>query len=157
MTRPLSSYSGMIAAFSSVAATVAVPMAFVTALSVSVAQTAHAQSFPYNASYNGESSILTAAEQTNANAATLQYWRDWRTNYIAQFGSNSKRVLFQETDGSSDRTVSEGIGYGMLLCVFMNDTSDHAIFDDLFPILQRPSQRQRTHELQTASQWHSDQ
>lgn len=93
----------------------------------------HAADFPYNSAYNGESSILTSSEQSSANSATLQYWRDWRSNFIVPFGSNSKRVLFQEPDGSSnDRTVSEGIGYGMLLAVYMNDSGDRAVFDDLF-------------------------
>ncbi len=123
----------LFSALAAVTGAVITPALLIIALTVSASNAAHAQSFPYNASYNGETSVLNSGEQGDANAATLDFWHKWRDRWIVQFGSNSKRVMFQEPGTSiQDETVSEGIGYGMLLCVYMNDTDDHGRFDDLF-------------------------
>lgn len=66
-------------------------------------------------------------QASNPNHDSIQvYYQRWKDKYITAEGCRKgRRVLFD--DGKS--TVSEGIGYGMLLGVYMNDRK---LVDDLY-------------------------
>lgn len=83
--------------------------------------------FPYNITYMyGLGS--QADDQEQAAAMLLNEWDEWKSQRITSSGAGGfKRV---QRDGASNYdTVSEAIGYGMLLSVYFDD---RALFDDLY-------------------------
>ena len=83
--------------------------------------------FPYNITYMyGMGS--QADDQEEAVTMLLNEWNEWKSQRITASGAGGfKRV---QRDGSTNYdTVSEGIGYGMLLSLFFED---RALFDDLY-------------------------
>jgi endo-1,4-beta-D-glucanase Y len=68
--------------------------------------------FPQNKT-SGMCSITTYA---NASAAVQSVYTYWKTNFVVAAGSGL-RVLFN----NEGQTVSEGVAYGMLIAVYMND------------------------------------
>jgi endo-1,4-beta-D-glucanase Y len=78
------------------------------------------QSFPANKVFNYG---LMAANRNSQNA--LDSYNTWKTNFIEACSNNRYRVKFD----NSAQTVSEGIGYGMLLTAYKGDQS---IFDGLW-------------------------
>ncbi|MGC8765112.1 MAG: glycosyl hydrolase family 8 [Brevinematia bacterium] len=57
----------------------------------------------------------------------IQEYQEWKSVYVVDAGNGMLRV--QRDAGSDYDTVSEGIGYGMLLAVYFND---QATFDGLY-------------------------
>ena len=86
---------------------------------------ASAQTFPYNVNYPyGLASQGIAPDQSAANAQTQSDWAIWKQRWVSSSGAGDYglRVLFDADPdtGSSpgntnDRTVSEGMGYAMLV------------------------------------------
>ncbi len=84
-------------------------------------------SFPYNASYPYGLSSLTD-DQTAANNLLLSEWEQWKSAHITSNGARGfKRV--QRDAATSYDTVSEGLGYGMLLAVYFGEQQ---LFNDLY-------------------------
>lgn len=83
--------------------------------------------YPYNASYQyGLGS--QADNQDEANDMVLAEWDQWKSQRITSSGAEGFRRV--QRDGSTNYdTVSEGIGYGMLLAVYFDDKS---LLDDLY-------------------------
>jgi endo-1,4-beta-D-glucanase Y len=82
--------------------------------------------FPQKAQYNGN--IITDADAID----TIQnYYQYWLSKYYEESGDGSlARVRWDELD----KTVSEGIGYGMLIMVYMDNDKNNtrAKFDKLW-------------------------
>jgi endo-1,4-beta-D-glucanase Y len=71
-----------------------------------------AQPFPANKKYlNG----LMAATKNSQDV--LNSYATWKTNFVEQCSNGRYRVKFDDRS----QTVSEGIGYGMLLSAYMGD------------------------------------
>lgn len=77
--------------------------------------------------FSGNCSYPTNANAESARAA----YTKWKTDLVTRDGAGGfARVRRPDTpDGLPNSTVSEGIGYGMILAVFMDD---QPLFDDLF-------------------------
>lgn len=88
---------------------------------------ASSSKFPYNSTYKyGYSSL--ADDQSAANSMLLAEWEDWKATYITSNGARGFRRV-QRDAGTNFDTVSEGLGYGMILAVYFDDQS---LFDDLY-------------------------
>ena len=86
-----------------------------------------ANPFPQNKAVNAACTKPNDANGQVADGKLLQTaYVNWKTNFVRADGSNQK-VISPEID--SGATVSEGIGYGMLLAVYMGDK---ALFDGLY-------------------------
>ena len=79
-----------------------------------------AQPFPANKVYG---SGLMAANRNSQDAQTN--YDTWKANFVADCSNGRKRIKFDDPS----QTVSEGIGYGMLLSVYM---ADKTLFDGLW-------------------------
>jgi endo-1,4-beta-D-glucanase Y len=78
------------------------------------------QPFPANKAYgNG----LMAATKNSQHA--LDNYNIWKTNFVENCSNDRKRIKFDDPS----KTVSEGIGYGMLLAVY---SGDKTLFDGLW-------------------------
>ena len=86
-----------------------------------------AQNFPYNAQYpHGYSSL--ADNQSEAQSMLESEWQSWKSAYVTSNGAGGfKRV--QRDEGSKYDTVSEGMGYGLLLAVYFGE---QPLFNDLY-------------------------
>lgn len=78
------------------------------------------QSFPANKSY---SNGLMATSKNSQDAKDS--YDIWKTNFVESCSNSRYRVKFDD----SSKTVSEGIGYGMLLSAYMGDKT---LFDGLW-------------------------
>lgn len=88
---------------------------------------ASSSKFPYNATYKyGFSSF--ADDQSAANAMLKAEWEEWKATYVTSNGARGFRRV-QRDAGTSFDTVSEGMGYGMILAVYFDD---QALFDDFY-------------------------
>jgi len=88
---------------------------------------ASAAEFPYNAKYKyGLSSVVD--NQDEANALVLREWEAWKSRHITSSGAGGFKRVQRDSSVGFD-TVSEGLGYGMLLSVYFNEQS---LFDDLY-------------------------
>jgi endo-1,4-beta-D-glucanase Y len=89
-------------------------------------------SFPYNATYKyGQSSF--AADQNAINQTVLTEWQSWKSAHITSSGAGGfKRV--QRDAATNFDTVSEGMGYGLLLAVYFGDQT---LFNDLFRYVKK--------------------
>ncbi len=84
--------------------------------------------FGSNTSYPGTATLPTNLPTTGAYGSSTDAanaYNYWKTTYVRACGTTQYRVLFD--DGTS--TVSEGIGYGMLLTAY---AGDKATFDGLW-------------------------
>lgn len=89
-------------------------------------------SFPYNAKYPFGQSTL-ASDQNTANQLLKAEWEDWKSTHITTSGAGGfKRV--QRDAATNYDTVSEGMGYGMLLSVYFGE---QALFDDLYGYVKK--------------------
>lgn len=80
---------------------------------------AQTQPFPANKTYSyGLIATTRNSQDAVANYAT------WKTNFVEACNNGRFRIKFDETS----KTVSEGIGYGMLLSVYAGDKT---LFDGL--------------------------
>jgi endo-1,4-beta-D-glucanase Y len=72
------------------------------------------------------------------NNDVMAAYTQWKTDLLTSNGAGGfQRVQRTSTDGVSpstplNSTVSEGIGYGMLITVYMGDPASHTIFDNLW-------------------------
>nr|WP_242987747.1 glycosyl hydrolase family 8 [Anaerobacterium chartisolvens] len=83
--------------------------------------------FPYNASYPYGLSSLTD-NPAAANSLLLSEWEHWKSAHITSSGARGfKRV--QRDPSTNYDTVSEGLGYGMLLAVYFGEQQ---LFNDLY-------------------------
>ena len=109
------------------------------AFSVSVKAT----SFPFPQNYKYPGCIMPA----NANTTTIQsLYAEWKATYYvegtmtggANSGKAAARIKFLQPGDDGSATVSEGIGYGMLLMVYMDNTSNNTqgSFDKLWTYYQ---------------------
>jgi len=91
------------------------------------AQTA---TFPFPQNYNYTYGI----KATNSDPTVIQArFADWKAKYYVESGTQARiKYLVLGEDGSA--TLSEGIGYGMLIMVYMDNTMNqtHACFDKLY-------------------------
>ncbi|WP_309380463.1 glycosyl hydrolase family 8 [Cerasicoccus frondis] len=90
----------------------------------------HAVEYAYGLKANNYS-------QVSMNTHVQQRWDDYKGNFITQSGATANgewRVL-----QSGNKTTSEGIGYAMLYCVFMDNAKNNTrpIFDGLFNYYMR--------------------
>lgn len=96
-------------------------------MAINISNVSAAPSFPYNAAYKyGLSSV--ADNQDEANALVQKEWEAWKSRHITSNGANGFKRVQRDSSTGYD-TVSEGLGYGMLLAVYFNEQS---LFDDLF-------------------------
>ncbi|NOK57914.1 MAG: hypothetical protein GFH27_549287n218 [Chloroflexi bacterium AL-W] len=111
---------------------VRIAMVFILILSVipwaANPPSALAASFPYNAQYP-HGLLSVASDQSAANQAIRDAWSSWKSNYVTSSGAGGYRRVVSSTGCGSNDTVSEAIGYGMLLSVYLDDRS---LFDDLW-------------------------
>ena len=92
---------------------------------VSSALAAQTFPFPQNATYPFG---IRPVGRNQADA--LAAYNDWKSRYVVtDQTSGYKRVFYDERTGEVGWTVSEGIGYGMLLAVNM---AERPLFDDLW-------------------------
>ncbi len=83
--------------------------------------------FPYDSKYSYGYSLL-ADNQSSADQLLKTEWESWKSAHITSNGARGfKRV--QRDAGSNYDTVSEGLGYGMLLAVYFNEQQ---LFNDLY-------------------------
>jgi endo-1,4-beta-D-glucanase Y len=72
------------------------------------------------------------------NNDVLAAYTQWKTDLVTSNGAGTfQRVQRTSSDGVSastplNSTVSEGIGYGMLIAVYMGDPASHTLFDNLW-------------------------
>ena len=109
-----------------------------------VAMPAAAQNFPYNVNYPaGLASQGIAPDQGKAVAEIRADWELWKSRWVTGSGAanDSRRVLY-DNDGpekSSNpqdtnlNTVSEGLGYGVLMAVYLDDQN---LFDRFYTYVQ---------------------
>lgn len=83
--------------------------------------------FPYDSKYSyGYSSL--ADNQSSADQLLKTEWESWKSAHITSNGARGfKRV--QRDAGTNYDTVSEGLGYGMLLTVYFDEQQ---LFNDLY-------------------------
>lgn len=90
--------------------------------------------FPYNAKYPyGQTSL--APSQAAVKKLLLAEWAEWKKQRITSNGAGGfKRV--QRDEKTKFDTVSEGLGYGMLLAVYFDEP---ALFDNLYQYVKKYS------------------
>jgi endo-1,4-beta-D-glucanase Y len=104
-------------------------LAFTVVAALAVPRPASAQNkpFPYRAGYVAG---YTPARPTSGDA--LAIYKKWKTEYLkSDCGDGTYRVEFQSPAGSS---VSEGMGYGMLLTAYFGDRAE---FDGLWKFVRK--------------------
>jgi endo-1,4-beta-D-glucanase Y len=83
--------------------------------------------FPYNATYPyGLSSV--APDQAAANSMLQTEWTNWKNARITTSGAGGFQRVQRDGSTSND-TVSEGLGYGMILAVYFGEQT---LFDNLY-------------------------
>ncbi|QNU68702.1 endoglucanase [Ruminiclostridium herbifermentans] len=89
---------------------------------------ADAAPFPYNAKYPYGAFSSLADDQSSANQLVKAEWESWKSAHITSNGARGfKRV--QRDAATNYDTVSEGLGYGMLLAVYFGEQQ---LFNDLY-------------------------
>jgi endo-1,4-beta-D-glucanase Y len=90
--------------------------------------------FPHNATYSyGQASL--AASQTAVKKQLLAAWTEWKKLRITRNGAGGYRRVQRDAKTNFD-TVSEGLGYGLLLALYFED---QALFDDLYHYVKKYS------------------
>jgi len=91
------------------------------------ANTVSAAGVPFNTKYPyGPTSI--ADNQSEVTAMLKAEWEDWKSKRITSNGAGGYKRVQRDASTNYD-TVSEGMGYGLLLAVCFNE---QALFDDLY-------------------------
>jgi endo-1,4-beta-D-glucanase Y len=95
--------------------------------------------FPQHAVYAPGTIRPNHRTQAQQDDDARAYYDDWKANYLFNAGTTSEgnplyRVAFGATAPDSDRTVSEGQGYGMIIVALMAgyDSQAQVIFDGLW-------------------------
>lgn len=86
-----------------------------------------AASFPYNAKYPYGFSSL-ASSQAEAKTMLDSEWQSWKAAHITSNGAGGFKRVQRDASTKYD-TVSEGLGYGLILAVYFDE---QALFNDLF-------------------------
>ena len=95
--------------------------------------------FPQNREISARCSYPTGY----LNADVMTAYATWKNDLVTSNGANGfRRVQRTSSDGVSTSTpagstVSEGIGYGMLIAVYMGGKDDQMLFDDLWKYSQQ--------------------
>src|SRR5437762_932134 len=100
--------------------------------------------FPFPQNREISSRCVYPAGYLNADVMTM--YAQWKNDLVTSNGANGFRRV-QRTASDCDNcantmtplnsTVSEGIGYGMLIAVFMGGKDDQMLFDDLWNYSQK--------------------
>jgi endo-1,4-beta-D-glucanase Y len=97
-------------------------------------QVAARSKFPYNAKYPyGQASL--APNQAAVNKQLLAEWTQWKKIRITSSGASGFKRVQRDAKTKFD-TVSEGLGYGLLLAVYFDE---QALFDDLYRYVKKYS------------------
>ncbi len=99
-----------------------------------------ARPFPQHVAYPGQQAG-PGVGQARIDADTLSYYREWKRRYLKPAGQDDKgRPLYRIIHSlkKPDETVSEGMGYGMVIVAYMAgaDPEARALFDGLFRYVQ---------------------
>ncbi len=95
--------------------------------------------FPYPHNYTYVHGIVpTNFTQAQKNADLETMWKAWRKAYLTHRGAG-KGELRVSKNGAKGESISEGIGYGMLISVYMANpgNSGKADFDSLYQYYKR--------------------
>lgn len=84
--------------------------------------------FPYNAKYPYGSFSSLADNQTSAVQMLKTEWEQWKSEFITSNGAKGYKRVQRDASTNYD-TVSEGLGYGMILAVYFGEQQ---LFDDLY-------------------------
>ncbi|WP_024834594.1 glycosyl hydrolase family 8 [Ruminiclostridium josui] len=84
--------------------------------------------FPYNATYPYGAYSCLADSQSSANNLLKSEWEQWKSAHITSNGARGYKRVQRDASTNYD-TVSEGLGYGMLLAVYFGEQQ---LFDDLY-------------------------
>ena len=102
--------------------------------SISIISTAIATSaadqipFPYDAKYPYGAYSSLADSQSSADNLLRSEWEQWKSAHITSNGAKGYRRVQRDASTNYD-TVSESLGYGMLLAVYFGEQQ---LFDDLY-------------------------
>ncbi|MHB8061886.1 MAG: glycosyl hydrolase family 8 [Ruminiclostridium sp.] len=92
------------------------------------AATSDAIPFPYNSEYPYGTFSSLADNQSTAVELLRSEWEQWKSERITTSGAKGFRRVQRDASTSFD-TVSEGLGYGMILAVYFGEQQ---LFDDLY-------------------------
>jgi endo-1,4-beta-D-glucanase Y len=101
--------------------------------------------FPYSGKPYPYGLASASTNQASDNSYVQNEWNSWKSTYVTSNGAGGN-LRVQRPDQGND-TVSEGIGYGMLLAVYMDDQST---FNGLWAYAKA---RRNTHGVMN---WHYD-
>lgn len=94
----------------------------------SAVNAASTMSFPYDSKYPFGTFSSLADNQSTADALLLSEWEQWKSAHITSSGAKGFRRVQRDASTNYD-TVSEGLGYGMILAVYFEDQQ---LFNDLY-------------------------
>lgn len=84
--------------------------------------------FPYDAKYPYGTFSSLADSQSSADELLRSEWEQWKSERITTSGAKGYRRVQRDASTSYD-SVSEGLGYGMILAVYFGDQQ---LFNDLY-------------------------
>ncbi len=84
--------------------------------------------FPYDSKYPFGTFSSLADNQSTADQLLLTEWEQWKNERITTSGAKGYKRVQRDASTSFD-TVSEGLGYGMILAVYFGEQQ---LFDDLY-------------------------
>ena len=84
--------------------------------------------FPYDSKYPFGTFSSLADNQTTADQLLLAEWEQWKNERITTSGARGYKRVQRDASTNFD-TVSEGLGYGMILAVYFGEQQ---LFDDLY-------------------------
>ncbi len=84
--------------------------------------------FPYDSKYPYGTFSSLADNQSTADQLLLTEWEQWKSERITTSGAKGYKRVQRDASTSFD-TVSEGLGYGMILAVYFGE---QPLFDDLY-------------------------
>jgi endo-1,4-beta-D-glucanase Y len=89
---------------------------------------AESRQFPYDSKYPFGKLSSLADNQSTANNLLRSEWESWKSERITTNGAKGFKRVQRDGSNSYD-TVSEGLGYGMILAVYFGEQT---LFDDLY-------------------------
>ena len=96
--------------------------------SIVSAATSDAIPFPYDAKYPYGTFSSLADNQSTAVSLLRSEWEQWKSAHITTSGARGYKRVQRDASSNFD-TVSEGLGYGMLLAVYFGEQQ---LFNDLY-------------------------